>query len=195
MKTALNLLFLSGILFLFACEEKGPNSTSQEEKSDANNWVSFEKYLSSLEMIELPLIHNPNIGLPEISRGYDKNGFKKYHHSWAMQPLGILYKSDQSTGIIDCSAGDWGLVPFLMTYDLEGNKIDSAKFYSISGRDMAYEAIEHLHINEDLSVTITDTVKRWEIKEDQSDIVEGSMKMKTGKTEFQIHRDGRIKKN
>ena len=105
-----------------------------------------------------------------------KKGFEKYKHTWTSHPLGIYYRNDMTVGIIDCSIGDWGLVPFLTTYDLNGNKIDSTSFYKKSGQDMGYEAIEHLTFKENNSIVVIDTVKRWDFNEDESDIVEGSMK-------------------
>ena len=120
--------------------------------------------------------------------------FEKYTSSLDAIPLGIYYQDEKSIGIIDCSIGDWGLVPFLTTYGLKGNKIDSTGFYKKSGQDMGYEAIEHLTFNADRTITVLDTVKRWDFNEEETDIIEGSMKMTTGKVEYRVLDDGRIEK-
>ena len=97
-------------------------------------------------------------------------------------------------GIVDCGIGDWGPVPFLTTYDFQGNKIDSTGFYDKSGCDMGYEGIEHLTFHADGQIVVLDTVKQWDIQADKSDIVKGSMKMTTGKVEYRIGGNGRIVK-
>ena len=59
---------------------------------------------------------------------------------------------------------------------------------------MGYEAIEHVTFNADKSITVLDTVKRWDFNEDETDIIEGSMKMTTGKVEYRVLDNGRIEK-
>jgi len=190
-------LFITIILVsvLLSC-----NSSTKEEKSTELNKSTeqtnsdFENYISTLDQIPLPLEANPLGQLPEISKNFDQNAFEKYKHTWTSQPLGIYYQDDKTIGIIDCSAGDWGPVPFLTTYDLKGNKIDSTGFYKKSGQDIGYEAIEYLTFNADRTITVIDTVKRWDFNEDDTDIIEGSMKMKTGKVEYQVFENGQIEK-
>jgi hypothetical protein len=48
--------------------------------------------------------------------------------------------------------------------------------------------------NADKSITVLDTVKRWDFNEDETDIIEGSMKMTTGKVEYRVLDNGRIEK-
>ena len=178
---------------LWSCNptDKKKDSVSKEEKPEHVS-SDFELYISTLDKIPIPLMTNPLGKLPEISKNFDQKGFEKYKHTWTSHPLGIYYRNDMTVGIIDCSIGDWGLVPFLTTYDLNGNKIDSTSFYKKSGQDMGYEAIEHLTFKENNSIVVIDTVKRWDFNEDESDIVEGSMKMTTGKVEYQILESGQI---
>jgi hypothetical protein len=190
------IIILNLILtILWSCNNKTENKypTSKDEKVIQLN-SDFESYISTLVQISLPLEHNPRGQMPKISENYDKNGFTKYKHTWTSQPLGIFYKDDNTIGIIDCSIGDWGLVPFLTIYDLKGNKIDSTGFYKKSGQDMGYEAIEHLTFKENKTIVVVDSVKRWDIKKDESDIIEGSMKMTTGKVEYGILENGHIEK-
>lgn len=188
---------ITTILFsvLWSC-----SSPTRKEKSTESDNISeltnsdFINYVSTLDQISLPLEANPLRHLPEISKNFDKDGFEKYKHTWTSQPLGIYYQDEKTIGIVDCSIGDWGLVPFLTTYDLKGNKIDSTSFYHKSGQDMGYEAIEHVTFNADRTITVLDTVKRWDFNDAETDIVEGSMKMATGKVEYRILDNGRIEK-
>jgi hypothetical protein len=190
-------LIISTILLsvLWSCDsptkkEKSTESSIATEQTNSD----FENYISTLDKIALPIEANPLGQLPETSKNFDKNAFEKYKHTWTSQPLGIYYQDDKTIGIIDCSIGDWGLVPFLTTYDLKGNKIDSTGFYDKSGQDMGYEAIEHVTFNADKSITVLDTVKRWDFNEDETDIIEGSMKMTTGKVEYRVLDNGQIEK-
>lgn len=172
----------------------GCSSHTNEKKVTKQGMSNFENYVSTLDHIPIPLKSNPLARLPESSKNFDKNAFEKYKHAWTSQPLGIYYKDEKTVGIIDCSIGDWGLVPFLTTYDLEGNKIDSTRFYEKSGQDIGYEATEHVTFNTDRTITVLDTVKLWDLNEDETDIVQGSMKITTGKVEYRVLENGRIEK-
>jgi hypothetical protein len=169
------------------------NQTEVENSTDQTN-SDFEKYISTLDQIPLPLEHNPLGELPELSIEYDKTGFKSFKHAWTSQPLGIYYQDEKTVGVIGCSIGDWGLVPFLTIYDLKGNKIDSTGFYHNSGQDIGYESIEYVTFKTDKTIAVLDTIKRWDLNEKKSDFVEGTMKVTTGKVEYQILGDGRIVK-
>ncbi|GAA4314482.1 hypothetical protein [Nibribacter koreensis] len=180
---------------LWSCDSPTQKeSSTKPEKAIAQDTSDFKKYISTLNQIPLPLEINPLAQFPDVSNAFDKNAFEKYKYKWAIKPLGIFYQDEETIGIIDCSNGDWGLVPFLTTYDRKGNKIDSTGFYDKSGQDMGYEAIEHLTFNPDKTIYVLDTVKRWDINEEEMDVVEGSMKMTTGKVVYQVLADGKIKK-
>lgn len=172
-------------------KEQGSTKSHQKiEKPDSD----FEDYISTLDHMPLPLQMNPFTELPKISKNYDKSAFEKYRHSWSNQPLGIYYRDDKTIGIVDFGTGEVGFVPFLMTYDLNGNKVDSTGFYDISGQGLGYEAIEHLTFNTDRTIVVQDTVKRWDLDEEETEIVEGSMKMTSGSVEYRILGNGRIEK-
>lgn len=181
-------LFILISFALCACNGQTENEETDKPNSD------FEAYITTLDLIPLPLSANPVNELPELSKNFDHKGFEKYKHVWTSQPLGIYYKNDQSIGIIDCSIGDWGLVPFLTTYNLDGTKIDSTAFYIKSGRDMGYDAMEYLTFNENNTIVVLDTVKRWDIHTDESLINESDMKITTGRVEYQISANGKIEK-
>ena len=189
------ILSIVSITFLCGCNIKTEKVSVKSEVENIKQLDSdFDKYISTLDTIPLPLKHNPLGQFPDLSRNFSKSGFEKYKHVWASQPLGIYYRDTMTIGIIDCSMGDWGLVPFLTTYDMNGNKIDSTSFYVKSGQDLGYEAIEHLTINKNRTITVLDTVKRWDINKEQTDIVEESLKISRGKVEYHIDKNGRIQK-
>ncbi len=189
-KVIVSLLVLTTLLSCNSNKEQ-KNKILDEVKAEKVS-SEFDIYVSTLNQITIPLKVNPWGEFPKTSNTFHKKGYEKYKLSWTSQPLGIYYKDESTIGIIDCSVGDVGLVPFLITYDLKGNKIDSTGFYKKSGRDLGYEAIEHVTFNANKTIVVLDTIKRWSIDEDKSDIVEGSMKMTTGKVEYRILKNGKI---
>lgn len=157
----------------------------------------FESYILSLGFIPLPLEHHVIYGdFPDISMNYDEQGFQKYNYAgWTNRPLGILYRDDKTIGIVDYTVSDFGLAPFLTTYDFSGNKIDSTSFYGKTGMDIGYEAVESLIFNTDRTIIVFDTVKRWDFTEEGIEIIDGDMKLTTGKTEYRITENGIIEKH
>ena len=184
------------LLFLFSnCNGKVDNKgTLISERKIELSRSNFKNYIMTLDQIPTPLKCNPKGQLPRFSTDYDKEKFEFYKHTSTSQPLGIYYQDDKTVGIIDCYFGDWGLVPFLTTYDLNGNKIDSTSFYELSGSDMGYEGIEHLTFTSDKTIIMLDTLKRWEIDKEKSTVKKGSMNITYGKMEYRILENGKIKK-
>lgn len=174
------------LAFLWGC--------SFTNNSSGENKLSFKAYISSLDTIRLPLRHNPEATkLPSPSKSYDIAGFKHYKHAWADYPLGVYYSTGKVAGLIDCSIGD-GVALCLTTYDLQGNKVDSLNFYQRSANDMGYHAIEYLVLKPEGVAVVLDTVKRWSINKEGTDIVEGSMKLNTGKAVYRILENGKIER-
>jgi len=193
------IYILTFILFaLTSCSpgtKPSSDTTTTENQQQDNSEVNFENYLKTLDQIPLPLYHNPLGQLPTLSTNYDKNAFEKYKHVWTSQPLGILFNDSKTVTLIDCSIGDWGLVPFLTTFDRKGNKIDSLGPYKKSGEDMGYKAIEYLTLNKDKTILVSDSVTTYTLKRDSSDIDETSRKLTIGLTKYTIETDGHIREH
>lgn len=107
--------------------------------------------------------------------------------------MGILYNDSKTVTLIECSIGDWGLVPFLTTYDREGNKIDSLGPYKKTGEDIGYKAMEYLTINKDKTILVSDSVITYALKPDSSEIDEASRKLTIGLTKYIIDENGHFK--
>ena len=148
---------------------------NSNKNSESNKQTEFKQYIESLDQIPLPLNHNPMGTLPELSKDYDKVAFEKFKHVWTSKPLGVLFQNDSYVVTIDLGIGDIGLVPFFISYDMNGNKIDSLGPYDKSGWDLGYEAVEYLTINNDRTIMVTDTVKKWKLNEAETDIIEDSL--------------------
>jgi hypothetical protein len=180
MKQTFIILLIFGILSCNTAVKKDQQADSNVNDSAAlpirqieNS--DFKKYIKSLDQIPLPLKHSSIGELPNLSVNYDKKGFEKYRYVWTSQPLGLLYHTDKNIVTVDLSVGDMGLVPFIMSYDLEGNKIDSLRPYRKTGWDMGYEAVEYVTIKEDLTIIVADSVKTWKLNEDETNIIMDSV--------------------
>lgn len=182
-----SLIVSLGLILFLSC-----NNIATKNRSDKQLQSDFEKYVSTLDTISLPLEYNVLGKLPEISKNYDKTDFEKYKHVWTSKPLGVLYKNKNTIGIVDLSIGDWGFVPFLTTYDWNGNKIDSISFFGKTGEDFGYYAIEYLTLNKNKTISVVDTIKEWKVNEAGTDTIAGSLKIKTELTKYEILNDGRI---
>lgn len=190
------IYILTNLLFaLTSCSTKiktpSDLATIKNMQSD-NSELNFEDYLKTIDQIPLPLSHNSLGKLPILSTNYNKKAFEKYKHVWTSQPLGILFKDEKTVTLVDCSMGDWGLVPFLTTYDRQGKKIDSLGPYKKSGQGMGYSAIEYLTINKDKTIIVKDTVTTYSLNANKTDIVETTKKNSTGITKYIIELNGRI---
>jgi hypothetical protein len=197
MKQTILIILVLGIL---SCNST--NKKTQQLDSNANDAAvtvigqiknpDFRTYIESLDQIPLPLKHSSTSELPKLSEKYDKQGFEKYKHVWTSQPLGLLYHTDKNIVTIDLSVGDMGLVPFFMSYDLEGNKIDSLCPYKKTGWDMGYEAVEYITINKDMTVLVADTVKTWKLNEDETNIINDSVTVTIDTVIYRLSNKGKF---
>jgi hypothetical protein len=159
---------------------------SDSEQTD----VSFDTYLKSLDRIPLPLKYHALEKLPELSTDYNRDGFERFKHAWANQPLGILNSNDKIVTLVHCSIGDMGLVPFFTTYDRQGNKLDSLGPFKKTGDDMGYHAMEYMTIENDREIIMMDTVERYSLTPDETQVDESTRKIEFGKTIYHIDDEG-----
>jgi hypothetical protein len=169
-------------------DQVSANSSAINSITKKSN-IDFEEYISSLDQISLPLKHNALGKLPEISVDYNKEGFEKYSYSGTSKPLGILYKDNNIVTLVDCSIGDWGLAPFITTYDLSGNKIDSLGPYKKSGEGEGYYAIEYINMQPNKTLIVEDTVITWPAQEDRTKLNE---KVSIERIKYTFESSGRI---
>ena len=196
------VLLITLCFALFSCNSDPSGSSSGKSGTDedltfgsgvvdpeAQNQADFERYISSLSLISLPLLHFTSGDLPNVSQGYDIAGFQKFKHAWTSKPLGILFQDEECVVTVEWSQGEYGVVPFIMTYTPTGDKVDSLAPYEKSGFDEGYEAVEYLTISEDRSVMVVDSVKRWD-----TDASDSSFQVIVDTTLFSISSEGMIRK-
>ncbi len=181
---------------LISCSEKTQKNEISSKNVEITETTNFNEYLKSLNQIPLPFKYASSDGneFPNISSNYDKKGFSKYKHSWTSKPLGILYKNKNYVSIIDLAIGDYSYVPFLTSYDLKGNKIDSLSVFKVSGVDFGYEAVEYLHLKPKMIFSVSDTIKRWKINKTETDVIENSLKITTKTINYKYSENGKFVK-
>jgi hypothetical protein len=150
----------------------------------------FDRYIESLDKIILPLSYSAGDRLPDLSTKFHKPSFNKYKRIWTTRPIGILYKNDKSVVTLEVSVGDYGYAPFLMTYDLEGNKIDSIRVFKKTGRGLGYENIEYLVIKENREFLVADSLKKWKVR--NGEVLKDSLTIKLDTTYYRIDEIGEI---
>jgi hypothetical protein len=92
----------------------------------------FERFVSQLDPVQIPVSFNTS-GLikNQTQQKHEEAVFRKYAPSGADQVFGRLYADEKTTGIVYLRSGDVP-VPVLMTYTLEGVKLDSLNLFEFN---------------------------------------------------------------
>ncbi|WP_299246214.1 hypothetical protein [uncultured Aquimarina sp.] len=173
-------ILLISFVFLLSCKT--------EQKND------FQKYLESLDKIELPFQYNSTNGfvVESKSKKFNQDLYKKYKQIWAEKPVGILYNDGKNIIIPEIVVGDYTLTPYLMVYNNIGEKLDSLNVFKKSGMDMLYEAFEYATVNNKIEVTVVDSVYTWKESEDKNDRDPLTKTLSTGKTMYKLNSNGKF---
>lgn len=190
------------IVFLFAitsCSDhikittgsKDPiHSTSDKSASD------FQEYLNTLERIPLPFTHNSFVPIEALSKKYHKKLFKQFKHHGSTVPLGILFKDRKTVTLIDISDDQLG-VPFLTTYDKQGNKIVSLALYPKTSQDfrnnVIYVSKAYFTIYKNKSIRLIDTVTTHRLLPRNSNAGDMREKLRVSVKKYSIEPYGRIR--
>ena len=140
-----------------------------------NARTEFGRYLRSLDTIPPHIRVSSLEDFPVFSEDYGKEAYKQYKHSWCVAPVGILDRYDSSVVIIEYSVGDISRVPFVISYNLEGEKIDSLSLYQCSGFDAGYKGFEWLEVKAPY-FEVADTTYLWDYEnssESEADTIVG----------------------
>lgn len=136
----------------------------------------FSWYLKSLDTIPIPFTHYSLESATTFSPNFDSIDYQRYKHSWGFAPSGIVSRTDSIIVVMELVAADISVVPLLVSYNMEGVKIDSLSFYTSSGYDAGYKGVEYLRLEKDYAY-IVDTVFWWDPeigKEGEADLTTGN---------------------
>jgi hypothetical protein len=197
------LCVVSVLLVLNSCQSSIKNNPSAElesnqvEKISSTSKIEFNQYLKSLDTIPLPFEICMESDIPALSKNFDKELYKKYRLSETSYPLGILFRSKKNVVVLDLrednskSSMDEN-IPILISFDAYGNLIDSLTLYKKSDADITYYGIEWVTVFANRKIVVCDTTTEWEYDEEQGDRIWDSYTTTTGKTFYEITKDGKI---
>lgn len=198
----LNLLIIA-FLILASCHTSTNNNSTSEAEQTKNHTINsmvksdFEKYLESLDTIPLPFVIYMDCDIPDLSKNYNKELYKKYQVSETSYPLGILFRSATNVVTLDLKEVNYNSsnnknIPILVSFDTNGNLIDSLTLYKKSDAHVTYFGIEWVTIFANRQIEVLDTVTEWEYDEEQGDRVYDLYTTTTGKAAYEIAAEGNI---
>ncbi len=172
------LTYLIGLLLIVSCATK-PND--------------FKNYLSQIKPIPTP-IKFWTIGYTDkkIENKVDERLFEKYKSVYANEIFGKLYENKQTAGIIYTVYGDV-LAPVLITYDKQGNRIDSlGLFDNASGYNLEKETFVSVTLHPDLTIQEVDSTFTYTLNDKGDDRIPGSDKLTVDSIIYSINENGKI---
>ena len=181
-------ILLTVLLFsMVACSFNG--------KSDKGADDEFVRYFNNLKQVPLPFSYNSANEKPtNLTTDYNETVFEKYKQAWTVKPYGRLFKTDKYYATVEISIGDNGPVPYYMTYDEKGDKIDSLNAYDKAGSDIGYNSIEYVIVNASKEITVIDSTTVWKINKEGTDIIPNTDSLSVGKAIYRIEENGKFKK-
>lgn len=156
-----------------------------------SNENRFDEYVKTLDKLSLPEEFDLNSGM-NASANYDSLLFEKYKHVWTYRPYGIAYSTDKFIGIIEYSIADNGLAPFLVTYSLTGNKIDSLNILGNTGFGEYGETLESAILKKDFTISVTDTTRHWK-NDNNYEPIQSSIHTSIKISDYKIGTNGKIR--
>ena len=152
----------------------------------------FDQYLEQIDKIETPVtFHSTKYSGTTKYQNYKTELFKKYGKSGSHELQGLIYKNERFVGLLFNIIGDINR-PFLITYDRQGNKIDSLNIFPNANSSLNTETVDHATIYSDNKIEIISESKTWELNNTSDDIVKGTDKLKVDTLQFSIDNKGKI---
>jgi hypothetical protein len=170
-----------GLIIIFGCSTKDND---------------FDTFTGQLETLQTP-ISMATMRFPEkqTSKTYDKELFQKFKYSTAYEVYGKIYEDDKTVGIIYSVIGDIN-VPILVTYDKQGNRIDSLNlFENATGFDFESETYEHVTFLANKTIQVIDSTKTWKTDETGEDRIPETETLTIDTLTHRITGDGKIIKD
>ena len=153
---------------------------------------NFNDYISHLKEIDLPFVYSSsNLGIQSKIPNLNENELSKYKF-WNKETIGKLIQTKDFTIIVERRIGDY-LTPTFITYDKNGNQIESFVPYKKTGNDMGYNSIEHVTVDKTMTVTVIDSTTLWKLNSEKTNIIRGSDSLTVGKTIYHLNNNGLFK--
>ena len=152
----------------------------------------FDDYLSQVEKIETPITFNSE-NYPGTTKyqTYKKELFDKFKKKGSIELQGLMYNEKHFVGLIFNIIAD-NNIPFLVTYDKEGNKIDSLTLFPNAIYSLNKETVDEVTFYSDKRIQIISKTKTWDLNDTGDEIVEGTEKNITDTILVTVDKFGRV---
>jgi hypothetical protein len=152
----------------------------------------FEDYLRQVDKIETPVTFNSE-KYPGTTKyqTYKKELFNKFKKHGSIELQGLMYGEKEFVGLIFNMIGDINL-PFLVTYDKKGNKVDSLTLFPNAIYSLNKETVDEATFYSDKRIQIISKTKTWDLNETNDEIITGTEKLAIDTILVTVDKDGRI---
>lgn len=170
--------YLVSILSLIFCSCTVPNE--------------FEEYIDSLDKIPLPESYGQETA-QSVTVNYNTTLFNKFKHHKADCPSGAIILRNNFVCTVDLDTNNGVYHPYLMTYDLKGNKLDSLELLNGMGSGDFGKTDIYATIQENGVIILTDTTYNWKFS-DTGTIDSTKIRLSTRNYEYHIQDGGEIRR-
>ena len=148
--------------------------------------TGFEKQLEKVDKLNLPINFNSK-------HGFDMRGINRDSIGTQALPYGRIFETNNIHTVIYLYSPVSDPVPWIMTMDKDGKKIDDLVAFKTTGPDYGYFSTEDVTILPDQSIVFVDSTETWDHDENGDEIM-SSRKLKVTKEKYKIRDNGKIER-
>ncbi|MCU0354103.1 MAG: hypothetical protein MUD08_10265 [Cytophagales bacterium] len=185
-------ILTKAIVFLLVILSSCNQSAKKYHEETAHQKATFDDYITVLPVVKIPLSFNSDANILDTNAADTvwltkfPPPFLPYGQIYGKLPLKSNYHAVIYLLPIDLNT------PAILTYDKQGNKIDSLMLFSKLTNDVSFDAVEKVMIDSNHQITIIDSIMTWQTNKEGSDRISGSGKLSVISKTFQIQPNGRI---
>ncbi len=105
----------------------------------------FQAYLEDIGSLTLPF-YVDNLGKSIPQKDFDLETYRKYKVSWGYEPAGYLKVNDSLYMVLEYSLNKMGYLPYLVSFNQKGQKIDSLELFRFSEEAPRFRVTESAFI-------------------------------------------------
>jgi hypothetical protein len=132
--------------------------------TDNSSKADFAEYIKNVEEIKLPIQLNSSSFVGSVNyQKYRKDLFKRFAPQHAYELYGRIILNRKFVSLIFNAVGDINK-PIIMTYDLDGNRIDSLNLFPNACNNYSGFIAETAYLSSDRNIKIIDSIGVWDLK-------------------------------
>ncbi len=167
-------------ILIIGCKSQSPN----------NKIDNFDSFINNIPTLDLPYRTSCGACCDRLKLNLDSSFIHQYNLG-GIDAVGKLNISDKYVGILYAGGGDY-YVPFIVIYDIKGNKITEKGFMGdYCGSILDFYGDYILDIDNNMQIIETDTKIYFKVDSVTHDRMD-TLKKTISISKFQIEKDGRI---